>query len=93
MVASSVRSVIPENVVGEICTQDPYKTKRVNPEIAAERVYNLVSGWSHEIKEMMGGMGINSIESLRGNRLHLRGIGLTDTELKLLGIKYAGEAI
>ena len=40
-----------------ICTQDPYKTKRVNPEIAAERVYNLVNGWSHEIKEMMAGWG------------------------------------
>jgi glutamate synthase domain-containing protein 2 len=76
-----------------ICTQDPYKTKRVNPEIAAERLVNLVNGWSYEIKEMMGGMGINSIESLKGNRLHLRGIGLTDTELKILGIKYAGEAI
>jgi hypothetical protein len=34
---------------------------------------------------MLGGMGINAIESLCGNRLHLRGIGLTDTELKILG--------
>jgi hypothetical protein len=40
---------------------------------------------------MLGGMGINSIESLRGNRLMLRGIGLTETELKILGIKHAGE--
>jgi hypothetical protein len=40
---------------------------------------------------MMGGMGINSIESLRGNREQLRGVGLTDTELKILGIKMAGE--
>jgi len=76
-----------------ICTQDPYKTKRVNPELAAERVSNLIHGWSHEIKEMMGGMGINSIESLRGNRAHLQGVGLNEKELKLLGIKYAGEAI
>jgi hypothetical protein len=40
---------------------------------------------------MMGGMGINSIEALRGNRLMLRGIGLSDRELAILGIKHAGE--
>ena len=39
----------------------------------------------------MGGMGINSIEALRGNRLMLRGIGLNDRELNILGIKHAGE--
>ncbi len=39
----------------------------------------------------MGGMGINSVDSLRGNRLMLRGIGLTDRELQILGIKHAGE--
>lgn len=47
--------------------------------------------WNHEIQEMMGGMGINSIESLKGNRLMLRGIGLSDKELEILGIKHAGE--
>ena len=31
--------------------------------------------------EIMGGMGINSIEALRGNRLMLRGVGLTEKEL------------
>ena len=40
---------------------------------------------------MMGGMGINSIETLRGNRLMLRGIGLTDAELKILGVMHAGQ--
>jgi len=40
---------------------------------------------------MMGGMGINAIDSLRGNRLMLRGIGLSKEELDLLGIKAAGE--
>ena len=52
---------------------------------------NLLTAWNHEIKEMMGGMGINSIEALKGNRLMLRGVGLTDRELKILGIKHAGE--
>lgn len=73
-----------------IATQDPYLQKRLNPEIATERLVNLVHAWSHEIKEMMGGMGINAIESLRGNRLVLRGIGLTDTELEILGVLPAG---
>jgi len=75
-----------------IATQDPYLTKRLNPEIGTQRLINLLSAWSLEIKEMLGGMGINAIESLRGNREHLRGIGLNDTELKILGIKPAGEA-
>lgn len=74
-----------------IATQRPELTKRLNPETAAERVVNLVTAWNHEIKEIMGGMGINSVDSLRGNRLMLRGIGLTEKELEILGIKHAGE--
>jgi hypothetical protein len=38
----------------------------------------------------MGGMGINAIESLRGNRDHLRGVGLNQVELDTLGIRAAG---
>jgi glutamate synthase domain-containing protein 2 len=75
-----------------IATQDPYLTKRLNPNIGTRRLANLLRAWSLELKEMLGGMGINAIESLRGNREQLRGIGLTDTELKILGIKAAGEA-
>jgi glutamate synthase domain-containing protein 2 len=74
-----------------IATSDPWISKRLNPDIASERLVNLLRGWSLEIKDMMGGMGINAIESLRGNRLALRGVGLTDTELKVLGVKMAGE--
>jgi glutamate synthase domain-containing protein 2 len=74
-----------------IATNDPWIAKRVNPDIATERLVNLLQGWSLEIKDMMGGMGINAIESLRGNRLALRGVGLTDTELKILGVKMAGD--
>ncbi|MHB1293633.1 MAG: glutamate synthase-related protein [Anaerolineae bacterium] len=73
-----------------IATQDPYLTKRLNPNIGARRLCNLLRAWSLEIKEMMGGMGINSIESLRGNRDHLRGIGLNQVELDALGIRSAG---
>ncbi len=44
-----------------------------------------------EIKEVLGSMGLNSIESLRGNRERLRGVGLTEKELSILGIKHVGE--
>ena len=43
------------------------------------------------LKEMLGGMGINSIEALKGNRLMLRGVGMTEKELSILGILHAGE--
>lgn len=74
-----------------IATQDPYLSKRLNPNIASRRLVNLVNAWSAEIKEMLGGMGINAIESLRGNREHLRGVGLEEWELRILGVKPAGE--
>ena len=73
-----------------ICTTDPALSKRINPEIGARRLVNLLRGWALEIKEMLGGMGINAVESLRGNRDHLRGVGLTDGELQALGVKLAG---
>ncbi|MDR1939970.1 MAG: alpha-hydroxy-acid oxidizing protein [Clostridiales bacterium] len=74
-----------------IATQNPELVKRLNPETGSVRLINLVTAWKHEIEEMMGGMGINSIEALRGNRLMLRGIGLTNKELEILGIYHAGE--
>jgi len=74
-----------------IATQRDDLVKRLNPDIATERLVNLVSAWKHEIEEMLGGMGINAIESLKGNRLMLRGIGMTQKELDILGIMHAGE--
>jgi len=74
-----------------IATQEPELVKRLNPDIMYKRLVNLISAWHHEIQELLGGMGINAIESLRGNRLMLRGVGLSEKELKILGIKYAGE--
>ena len=74
-----------------IATQVPELVKRLNPNIGYKRLVNLLKAWQHEIMEMMGGMGINSIESLRGNRLMLRGVGLNEKELEILGIKHAGE--
>ena len=74
-----------------IATQKAELVKRLNPDVGYQRLVNLVTAWDHEIKEMMGGMGINSIEALRGNRLMLRGVGLTQKELDILGIQHAGE--
>ena len=73
-----------------ISTSDLSLTKRINPEIGARRLANLLRGWSLELKDILGGMGVNAIESLRGNRLHLRGIGLSDKELEILGVRMVG---
>ena len=74
-----------------IATQRPDLVKRLNPDLGSERLIRLMTAWRHEIKEIMGGMGINAIEALRGNRMMLRGVGLTEKELEILGIAHAGE--
>jgi len=74
-----------------IATSDPALGKRLNPDIAARRLVNLLRGWALEIKDMLGGLGINALESLRGNRLHLRAVGLTQAEMDVLGVRQAGE--
>lgn len=74
-----------------IATQRPELVARLDPQEGCVRLVNLMTAWKHEIKELMGGMGINSIEALRGNRLMLRGIGLNEKELQILGIAHAGE--
>ena len=74
-----------------IATQRPDLVSRLDPEVGYKRLVNLMTAWNHEIKEVMGGMGINSIEALKGNRLMLRGVGLNEKELSILGISHAGE--
>ncbi len=74
-----------------IATQQPELVKRLNPDLGSARLVNLMTAWRHEIMEIMGGMGINSIEALRGNRMMLRGVGLNEKELEILGISHAGE--
>ena len=74
-----------------IATQRPDLVKRLNPDIGSQRLVNLMTAWRHEIMEIMGGMGINSVEALRGNRLMLRGVGLNAKELDILGVNHAGE--
>ena len=73
-----------------IATQVPELRKRLNPDEGARRAANLLKAWSHELKEILGALGLNSIESLRGNRDRLRGVGLSDVDLEVLGVKPAG---
>ncbi|MBI5827472.1 MAG: 4Fe-4S binding protein [Deltaproteobacteria bacterium] len=73
-----------------ITTQRPELTVRLDPEVYAERLINLIHAWVHELKEILGALGINAVESLRGNRERLRGVGLDTQTLDILGVKPAG---
>ena len=74
-----------------IATSDAWISKRINPDIASKRLANLLQSWSLEIKDIMGGIGINAIESLRGNRIGSKRNRINETEAKILGVKMAGE--
>ncbi|MCX8012656.1 MAG: glutamate synthase-related protein, partial [Desulfobacterota bacterium] len=74
-----------------LTTNEPSIGERLNVDWAEERITNLITGWHHEMQEIMGLNGIYDIGSFRGNRLILRGFDLNDKELSILGIKYAGE--
>lgn len=63
---------------------------RLDPERGAVQVSNLIRGWTMELSELMGAAGINSIESLRGNRDRLRGYMLDEGMLKILDVLPAG---
>jgi glutamate synthase domain-containing protein 2 len=74
-----------------LTTNSEHLRDRLDVEWAAERIDNLITAWRHEMQEIMGLNGIYDIGSFRGNRLVLRGVGLTEKELQILGISYAGE--
>lgn len=73
-----------------ITTQRPELTRRIDPEWGAERLTNLVNAWSHELQEILGALGVNAVESLRGSRERLRAIGLDEQTCRILGVKPAG---
>ncbi len=73
-----------------ITTNRPGLAERIDAEEAAAALRNLLHAWGEEIKELMGSMGISAIEALRGNRDRLRGVGLNEVELEILGVKHAG---
>jgi glutamate synthase domain-containing protein 2 len=73
-----------------IATQRPDLVARLDPEVGSQNVANLIKGWTLELAELMGAAGINSIESLRGNRDRLRGYLLDEGILKVLDVKMVG---
>ncbi len=73
-----------------IATQRSELVRRLEPDVAAERLVNLIKAWSLELKELLGALGLNAIESLRGSRERLRAVGLDQTTLDILGVKPAG---
>lgn len=73
-----------------IATQRPDLVARLDPEEASHNVKNLIDAWTLELAELMGAAGINSIESLRGNRDRLRGYMLDQSMLDVLDVKPIG---
>lgn len=73
-----------------IATQRPDLVARLDPEVEWKHVANLIHGWTLELSELMGAAGINSIESLRGNRDRLRGYLLDESMMRVLDVKPVG---
>ncbi|NIA03504.1 MAG: FMN-binding glutamate synthase family protein [Nitrospirae bacterium] len=78
------------NCAWGIATQRPELTRRLNPDVGSQRLCNLLTAWGHELQEVLGSLGVNSVESLRGSRERLRGVGLDKETLDILGVKPAG---
>ena len=74
-----------------IATQQEYLVKRLDIDVARNRIINLFHSWNEELKEVLGAMGIDSVESLRSNRDRLRYIGPNPKIAEILGVKHAGE--
>jgi glutamate synthase domain-containing protein 2 len=74
-----------------IATQQEYLVKRLDIDVARNRLINLFHSWNEELKEVLGAMGIDSVESLRSNRDRLRYIGPNPKIAEVLGVKHAGE--
>ena len=73
-----------------IATVESNLCKRQNPELAAEQMINVVNAWSQEIDEILGYLGVSSLSDMRGNKDKLRAVGLSETEMKILGVEHAG---
>jgi glutamate synthase domain-containing protein 2 len=65
--------------------------QRLDVNVASKRIMNLFKSWNEELREILGAMGIDSVESLKGNRDRLRYIGANPKFAEVLGVKHAGE--
>jgi glutamate synthase domain-containing protein 2 len=73
-----------------LTTHKPELVRRLDPEWGADQLVNLIDAWSHELKEILGALGVNAIESLRGSRERLRSLGLDAQTSEIIGVKPAG---
>ncbi|HDP80372.1 MAG TPA: FMN-binding glutamate synthase family protein [Spirochaetes bacterium] len=73
-----------------ITTNRPGLAERIDADRATMALTNLLRAWAEEIKELMGSMGISTIEALRGNRDRLRAVALSGEEMSILGVQHAG---
>ncbi len=74
-----------------IATQRADLVQRLDVHVSAKRIANLFRAWNEELREILGAMGIDSVESLRGNRDRLRYVGVNPKIAEVLGVKHAGE--
>jgi glutamate synthase domain-containing protein 2 len=74
-----------------IATQRDDLVRRLDVDIAAQRLVNLFHAWTEELREILGALGIDAVESLVGNRDRLRYIGPNPRIADVLGVKHAGE--
>ncbi|MHA1750478.1 MAG: glutamate synthase-related protein [Promethearchaeota archaeon] len=74
-----------------IATQRSDLVHRLNITTSTKRIVNLFNAWNEELREILGALGIDSLESLRGNRDRLRYIGYNPKIADILGVKHAGE--
>ncbi|HXZ24324.1 MAG TPA: glutamate synthase-related protein [Methanomassiliicoccales archaeon] len=74
-----------------IATQREELVARLDPAIASARVVRLLRSWNEELKEVMGAMGIDSVEALVGNRDRLRYFGPNPRIAEIMGVKHVGE--
>ncbi|TGC09761.1 glutamate synthase-related protein [Methanolobus halotolerans] len=73
-----------------IATQRSELVERIDPQVGSQNVANLINAWTLELSELMGAAGLNSIESLRGNRERLRGYMLDEGLLNVLKVESVG---
>ncbi|MBN1109302.1 MAG: IMP dehydrogenase [Methanomassiliicoccales archaeon] len=74
-----------------IATQRDDLCARLDPEVAAQRIVHLFRAWNEELKEVLGAMGIDAVESLVGNRDRLRYRGPNPRIAEVMGVKHIGE--
>lgn len=76
-----------------IATGSPVLGNRIDVDWGEKRVANMLNSWTEDLKEVLGTMGIDAVESFVGNRDRLRYIGPNQAEAEILGVRHAGERI